>query len=142
MKADASQSFVSTPSPYAPPDPALRELAQLAAPICQAPMAFIAFVDDMRQWFAAAVGFAPSDTPRDQCVGHAPDRPHRTADRHGHRDAIRALRKDPLVTGPAQARFFAGAPLPHRAATSSAAWPWRTACRARSPTRRRTGWRR
>jgi PAS domain S-box-containing protein len=93
-----------------PPDPALRELAQLAAALCQTPMAFIAFVDDERQHCAAAVGFEPDDTPRDRAFGtHTLDRRDplvigetRTDPRCAH---------EPLTTGPAQAQFLAGAPL-------------------------------
>ena len=94
----------------ASPAPALLELAQLAAAACQAPMAFIAFVDDTRQRIAASVGFERFDAPRDASFGHvliARGDPLIVDDARG--DARLAL--DPLVTGPAQARLYAGAPL-------------------------------
>ncbi|HZI78231.1 MAG TPA: PAS domain-containing protein [Vicinamibacterales bacterium] len=102
----ALRQYISAASPS---DPALRELAQLAAAICQTPMAFIAFVDDARQWCAVAVGFTPHDTPRDRSIGaHAIGRtePLIVADARG--DARFA--HDPLVSS-AQARAFAAAPL-------------------------------
>ncbi|HET9270598.1 MAG TPA: PAS domain-containing protein [Vicinamibacterales bacterium] len=90
--------------------PALFELAQLAAVACQAPMAFIAFVDETRQRIAASVGFERFDAPREASFGRlllARADPLIVDDARG--DARLAL--DPLVTGPAQARLYAAAPL-------------------------------
>src|ERR1700753_2030170 len=39
------------------PDPAFDEIARLAASICQAPYAFIGFLDWSRVWFKSTVGF-------------------------------------------------------------------------------------
>ena len=92
------------------PAPALVELAQLAAAACQAPMAFIAFVDETRQRMAASVGFERVDAPREASFGRlllARTDPLIVDNARG--DARLAL--DPLVTGPAHTRLYAGAPL-------------------------------
>jgi PAS domain S-box-containing protein len=94
----------------ASPAPALFELAQLAAAACQAPMAFIAFVDDARQRMAASVGFERFDAPRDASFGRLlieRAEPLIVEDARG--DARLLL--DPLVAGPTQARLYAAAPL-------------------------------
>jgi two-component system, cell cycle sensor histidine kinase and response regulator CckA len=102
----ALRQYVVAP---APPDPALGELAQLAAAICQTPMAFIAFVDDVRQWCAASVGCAPRETPRDRSIGvHTIGRTDPLI-LDAHADPRCA--HDPIVSGPSRARFVAAAPL-------------------------------
>ncbi len=40
------------------PDPAFDEIARMAASICNAPYAFIGFLDWSRVWFKSTVGFA------------------------------------------------------------------------------------
>ena len=40
------------------PDPAFDEIARLAASVCNAPFAFIGFLDWSRVWFKSTVGFA------------------------------------------------------------------------------------
>ena len=94
----------------APPDPALRELAELAAAVCQVPMAFIALVDEERVSYPAAIGFTPQDTPRDQAVGAL------LVNRTelliiGDPAADARCAHDPIVGDPARARFVAAAPL-------------------------------
>ena len=44
-----------------PPDPALAEIAALAARITQAPYAYVSFLDSHRLWFKACVGFLESE---------------------------------------------------------------------------------
>jgi PAS domain S-box-containing protein len=88
----------------------LREVAQLAAAICQTPMAFIAFVDDTHQRIVTSVGFDAFAAPRDgsfssQLIGRT--EPLIVADVRGDT----RVGADPLVTGPTRARFYAGAPL-------------------------------
>lgn len=48
-----------------PPELAFDRLAQLAAQICQTPLAAITLVDEKRQWFKAKVGFTEGETPRE-----------------------------------------------------------------------------
>src|ERR1700674_3661100 len=40
------------------PDPAFDEIARMAATICNAPYAFISFVDWSRVWFKSSIGFS------------------------------------------------------------------------------------
>src|SRR6202522_1295635 len=40
------------------PDPAFDEIARLAAAICNAPYAFIGFLDWSRVWFKSSIGFS------------------------------------------------------------------------------------
>src|SRR5688572_10365703 len=94
----------------APSDTALRELAELAAAVCQAPTAFIALVDEARVWYPAAIGFMPQDTPRDHAIGALlVDRTELLIISDTSADARCA--HDPLVGDPARARFVAAAPL-------------------------------
>ncbi|MBB6144807.1 PAS domain S-box-containing protein [Silvibacterium bohemicum] len=46
-----------------PPDPALTEIAALAAQITHAPYAYIGFADASRLWFKACIGFSESEQP-------------------------------------------------------------------------------
>lgn len=46
------------------PDPALDDIARLAAEICRAPYAYIGFIDASRVWFKARFGFAERERPR------------------------------------------------------------------------------
>jgi two-component system, cell cycle sensor histidine kinase and response regulator CckA len=94
----------------ASPDVALRELAELAAAVCQAPMAFIALVDEARVSYPAAIGFTPQDTPRDRAVAALlVDRTELLIISDASADARCA--QDPLVGKPARGRFVAAAPL-------------------------------
>lgn len=86
------------------------DLVDLAAHICEAPIALISLVDENRQWFKARVGISVSETSRDvsfcahAILGHGlmvvPDA---TKDKR--------FKNNPLVTGPQKIRFYAGAPL-------------------------------
>src|SRR5450432_1974869 len=46
------------------PDPAMNEIARLAAQIAGAPYAYIGFIDAVRVWFKAHVGFSERQVPR------------------------------------------------------------------------------
>ncbi len=93
------------------PEPQFDQLAALAAHVCGTPIAAIALVDADRQWFKASTGAGQlGDTPRawafcsdvvaDGAMLVVPD-----ARRN------RRYRDNPLVTGQAGIRAFAGAPL-------------------------------
>jgi PAS domain S-box-containing protein len=91
-----------------PAEPIFDDIALLAKRLCQTPIALISFVAGERQWFKARIGFGQSETPINQSVCI-----HALAS-----DAILIIpdlsadprtRDNPLVTGPAHLRFYAGA---------------------------------
>lgn len=93
-----------------PPELAFDRLAKLAAQICGAPYAASAFLDGSRQFIKSKVGFTYADAPDQpvfccQAVHQSglfivPDATH-----------DERFATDPLVTGVAQVRFYAGMPL-------------------------------
>lgn len=93
------------------PESAFQDLVQLAAWICETPMAAISFVDSDRQWFKARVGIDPEETTRDIAFcSHTilePDQPLVVED--ATRDERFA--QNPLVVNDPNIRFYVGAPL-------------------------------
>ncbi len=92
------------------PEAPFDEVVQLARMVCDAPTAFISFVDGARQWFKARANLEPHETPRyvSFCA-------HAILSEEGIviEDATRDPRvaHNPLVTGPPYIRMYAGAPL-------------------------------
>ncbi|MCI4591459.1 PAS domain-containing protein [Sphingobium sp. BYY-5] len=88
----------------------LDEIAAFAAKLCDAPIALVSIVEDVRQRFLARTGLDAEETPRDvsfcalAMLGNdifiVPDAP---------RDS--RFIDNALVTGPPYIRFYAGAPL-------------------------------
>src|SRR5438874_8860540 len=92
------------------PEEVFDDLTELAARICEAPIALITLVDEDRQWFKSKVGISINETSRDiSFCGHAIEQsdlfivPDATMDKR--------FAKNPLVTSDPKIRFYAGAPL-------------------------------
>jgi two-component system cell cycle sensor histidine kinase/response regulator CckA len=92
------------------PEVVFDDLTELAANICEAPIALISLVDEKRQWFKSKFGTTVHETSRDvSFCSHAIQQsdlfivPDATKD---HRFA-----SNPLVTSDPKIRFYAGAPL-------------------------------
>lgn len=93
-----------------PPEESFDDLTELAAFICQTPIALISLVADNRQWFKARVGLTVTETARDiSFCTHA----ILQSDVMIVPDALKDPRfvNNPLVTGEPHIRFYAGAPL-------------------------------
>jgi GAF domain-containing protein len=92
------------------PEEVFDDLTELAARICEAPIALISLVDEKRQWFKSKVGITVSETSRDfSFCAYAITQ----SDLFIVPDATQDERfaNNPLVTSEPKIRFYAGAPL-------------------------------
>ena len=92
------------------PEALFDDLTELAAGICEAPIALISLVDEKRQWFKSKFGITVNETSRDvSFCAHAIQQP----DLFIIPDATQDVRfaSNPLVTSDPKIRFYAGAPL-------------------------------
>lgn len=86
------------------------DIAFLAAQVCAAPVALISLLDHGRQWFKARIGLDAFETPIDHSVCSLDiDAPELLVIPDLTRDERTCA--NPLVTGDAAIRFYAGAPL-------------------------------
>jgi GAF domain-containing protein len=93
-----------------PPEQPFNDLTELAAYICETPIALVSLVDEKRQWFKARVGLTETETARDiSFCAHAILQREVLIVPDAWRDARFA--NSPLVTAKPYIRFYAGAPL-------------------------------
>lgn len=93
------------------PDHELDELSELAAVICDAPIALVSLLDESRQWFKSKIGLDACETPIGQSFcNHAKEKPLEVFIVEDALEDPRFL-GNPLVTGPPFIRFYAGVPL-------------------------------
>jgi len=92
------------------PEEVFDDLTELAARICEAPIALITLVDEKRQWFKSKVGVTVSETSRDiSFCSHVIEQPDLFIIPDATKDERFA--NNPLVTSDPKVRFYAGAPL-------------------------------
>ncbi len=92
------------------PEEVFDDLTELAARICEAPIALISLVDEKRQWFKSKIGVDLNETSRDvSFCSHA----IRQSGLFIVPDATKDARfsNNALVTSEPKIRFYAGAPL-------------------------------
>lgn len=89
---------------------AFDDLVQLAAAVCNAPIALLSLVDGSRQWFKSKVGLEACSTPRDAAFcAHAILSNDLLVVPDAKQDPRFA--NSPLVIGQPGIRFYAGAPV-------------------------------
>ena len=94
-----------------PSDALLDGLTQIAADLCETPIALVSLVDSNRQWFKSCIGLPVKETSKDIAFcSHAIQNPHTLMEVE---DASLDTRfhDNPLVTGNPNIRFYAGSPL-------------------------------
>jgi two-component system, NtrC family, sensor kinase len=92
------------------PEEVFDDLTDLAAHICESPVALISLVDENRQWFKSRVGTSLKETSRDiSFCAHAILNDDLLVISDATKDP--RFRDNPLVIGPQKIRFYAGAPL-------------------------------
>ena len=106
--------WIRTPQYYrllgTPHEPAFDDLVQLAAYVCQTPIATITFVDGQRHWCQACTGLSRRDTSRLLALGRYTIQGAMPC---VISDTLQDPRfvSDPLVTSEPKIRFYGGVPL-------------------------------
>ena len=92
------------------PEEVFDDLTELAARICEAPIALISLVDEKRQWFKSKIGITVSETSRDRSFcAYAITQPDLFIVTDATQDERFA--RNPMVVSEPKIRFYAGAPL-------------------------------
>ena len=92
------------------PEEVFDNLTELAARICEAPIALISLVDEKRQWFKSKLGITLSETSRDvSFCAHAITQPGLFIVPDAAQDP--RFSRHPFVIAEPRIRFYAGAPL-------------------------------
>lgn len=93
-----------------PDETAFDDFTELAAYICETPIALISLVDDHRQWFKSRLGLDVNQTARElSFCTHTIEGQGIFEVNDARRD--QRFHDNPLVTGDPHIRFYAGAPL-------------------------------
>jgi GAF domain-containing protein len=93
-----------------PPEERFDRIVQFAADEFEMPIVLVSLVDASRQWFKARVGLDVCETHRGPSFcGHAILRPEILVVENALEDE--RFHDNPLVAGPPDVRFYAGAPL-------------------------------
>lgn len=92
------------------PEEVFDDLTDLAAHICEAPIALISLVDENRQWFKSRVGLTVKETSRDiSFCAHAILQDGLFLISDATKDP--RFKDNPIVIGPPRIRFYAGVPV-------------------------------
>jgi signal transduction histidine kinase len=93
-----------------PPEAGFDDIVRVAASVCDTPVSLVSFVSFDRQWFKARKGFPACETSLDSSVCAHVVRERELLVIPDLRHDARTC-ENPLVTGPPNIRFYAGAPL-------------------------------